>query len=45
MKIVPSRLNRDFDGWHEMFLDTESKLSDFLGNDKLTDVTLINPNT
>ena len=43
--MVPTRLNRDFDGWHEMFQDKEAKLSDFLSNDKLADVTLINPIT
>ena len=45
IKMVPTRLNRDFDGWHEMFQDKEAKLSDFLSNDKLADVTLINPIT
>ena len=45
IKMVPSRLNRDFEGWHVMFEDPESKLSDFLANEKLADVTLINPNT
>ena len=43
--MVPSRLNRDVDGWREMFQDTEGKINDFLGNDKLSDVTLIHPLT
>ena len=45
IKMVPSRLNRDVDGWREMFQDTEGKINDFLGNDKLSDVTLIHPLT
>ena len=43
--MVPTRLNRDVNGLHEMFQDTECKLNDFLGNEKLADVTLIHPLT
>ena len=43
--MVPTRLNRDVDGWREMFQEPECKINDFLSNDKLSDVTLIHPVT
>ena len=45
IKMVPTRLTRDLDNWHDDFKDPERELSDLFGNEKLSDVTITHPLT